>query len=74
MFASLFFTYFLKSLIKNAGAFKFVFKCEWSSVEDIDEDVIRDICKSYELYGHIKINDEFNKSYYYDEDDVFVYR
>ena len=49
--------------ISQDEEFKFVFKGEWSSVEDIDEDVIRDICQSYELYGHIKINNEFNKSY-----------
>ena len=61
-------------IFKEDEEFKFVFKGEWSSVEDIDEAVIRDICQSYELYGHIKINNEFNKSYYYDEDDVFVYR
>ena len=61
-------------IFKEDEEFKFVFKGEWSSVEDIDEDVIRDIWQSYELYCHIKINDEFNKSYYYDEDDVFVYR
>lgn len=61
-------------IFKEDEEFKFVFKGEWSNVEDIDEDVIRDICQSYELYGHIKLREEYNKSYYYDEDDVFVYR
>jgi len=59
---------------KEEIQFEIIFKDNWSSPEDIDEDVIRDICQSYELYGHIKINNEFNKSYYYDEDDEFVYR
>ena len=61
-------------LDKEEIQFEIIFKDNWSSPEDIDEDVIRDICQSYELYGHIKINNEFNKSYYYDEDDEFVYR
>ena len=42
--------------------------------EDLDEDVLRDICVSNELYCHISIDDKINKSYYYDEDDEFVYR
>ena len=59
---------------KEEEEFKIIFKGDWSSPEDIDEDVIRDICSSNELYGHISIDNKINKSYYYDEDDEFVYR
>jgi len=59
---------------KEEEEFEFIYKGEWSSPEDIDEDVIRDICQSNELYCHILIDNKINKSYYYDEDDEFVYR
>ena len=49
---------------KEEEEFEFIYKGEWSSPEDIDEDVIRDICQSNELYCHIlidnKISLEFN--------------
>ena len=54
---------------KEEEEFEFIYKGEWSSPEDIDEDVIRDICQSNELYCHILIDNNINKSYYYDEDD-----
>ena len=54
---------------KEEEEFEFIYKGEWSSPEDIDEDVIRDICQSNELYCHILIDNKINKSYYYDEDD-----
>ena len=59
---------------KEEEEFEFIYKGEWSSPEDIDEGVIRDICQSNELYCHISIDNNINKSYYYDEDDEFVYR
>ena len=59
---------------KEEEEFEFIYKGEWSSPEDIDEDVIRDICQSNELYCHILIDNKINKSYYYDEDDEFVYK
>ena len=40
---------------KEEEEFEFIYKGEWSSPEDIDEDVIRDICQSNELYCHILI-------------------
>ena len=65
----------IENLIKKEEEeFEFIYKGEWSSPEDIDEDVIRDICQSNELYCHISIDNNINKSYYYDEDDEFVYR
>lgn len=54
--------------------FEFIYKGEWSSPEDIDEDLIKDICHSNELYCHISIDNKINKSYWYDEDDEFVYK
>ena len=54
--------------------FEFNYKGEWSSPEDIDEDLIKDICHSNELYCHISIDNKINKSYWYDEDDEFVYK
>ena len=59
---------------KEEEEFEFIYKGEWSSPDDIDEDVIRDICQSNELCCHILIDNNINKSYYYDEDDEFVYR
>lgn len=59
---------------KEEEEFEFIYHGKWSSPEDIDEDVIRNICKSNELYGHIRIDNKINKSYYYDEDDEFVYK
>jgi hypothetical protein len=58
---------------KEEEEFKITFKGDWTSPEDIEEGVIRDICQSNELYCHILIDDKTNKSYYYDEDDEFVY-
>jgi len=59
---------------KKEIQFEIIFKDNWSSPEDIDEDVIRDICKSNELYCWILIDNKMNKGYFYDEDDEFVYR
>jgi len=59
---------------KEEIQFEIIFKDNWSSPEDIDEDVIRDICQSNELYCWILIDNKMNKGYFYDEDDVFVYR
>ena len=59
---------------KNEIQFEIIFKDNWSSPEDIDEDVIRDICQSNELYCWILIDNKMNKGYFYDEDDEFVYR
>ena len=60
-------------LIKDEEEFQFIFKGDWTSPEDIDEDVVKEICNGLELYCSILENDNSNKSYYYDEDDVFVY-
>ncbi|MDA8699455.1 hypothetical protein N9M11_05025 [Flavobacteriaceae bacterium] len=60
-------------IIKEEEQFEFVFSGEWSSPEDIDEDVVKEICNSHELYCSIHQDNKSNKSYYYDEDDVFVY-
>ena len=59
---------------KEEEEFSITFKGDWTSPEDLDEDVLRDICKSNEIYCHISIDDKINKSYYYDEDDEFFYR
>ena len=59
---------------KKETQFEIIFKDNWSSPEDIDEDVIRDICQSNELYCWILIDNKMNKGYFYDEDDIFVYR
>jgi len=59
---------------KEEMQFEIIFKDNWSSPEDIDEDVIRDICQSNELYCWILIDNKMNKGYFYDEDDEFVYR
>ena len=59
---------------KEEIQFEIIFKDNWSSPEDIDEDVIRDICQSNELYCWILIDNKMNKGYFYDEDDIFVYR
>ena len=59
---------------KEEETFELIFKGKWSNPEEFDEDIIRDICHSNELYCHISIDNEINKSYYYDEDDEFVYR
>ena len=59
---------------KQEIQFEIIFKDNWSSPEDIDEDVIRDICQSNELYCWILIDNKMNKGYFYDEDDEFVYR
>ena len=59
---------------KEEIQFEIIFKDNWSSPEDIDEDVIRDICQSNELYCWILIDNKMNKGYFYDEDDEFVYR
>ena len=59
---------------KEEEEFSITFKGDWTSPEDLDEDVLRDICKSNEIYCNISIDDKINKSYYYDEDDEFVYR
>ena len=59
---------------KEEEEFSITFKGDWTSPEDLDEDVLRDICKSNEIHCHISIDDKINKSYYYDEDDEFVYK
>ena len=59
---------------KEEIQFEIIFKDNWSSPEDIDEDIIRDICQSNELYCWILIDNKMNKGYFYDEDDEFVYR
>ena len=59
---------------KEEIQFEIIFKDNWSSPEDIDEDVIRDICQSNELYCWVLIDNKMNKGYFYDEDDEFVYR
>ena len=58
---------------KEEEEFSFIFKDRWSGPEEVDEDCIKEICNNNELYCTILENDEPNKSYYYDEDDVFVF-
>ena len=58
---------------KEEEEFSFIFIDRWSGPEDVDEDCIKEICNNNELYCTILENDKPNKSYYYDEDDVFVY-
>jgi len=53
--------------------FRFIFNGEWSTPDEIDEDIIKEICISNELYCSICENGKANKTYYYDEDDEFVY-
>ncbi|MAR44132.1 MAG: hypothetical protein CMC48_08690 [Flavobacteriaceae bacterium] len=60
-------------IIKEEEEFQFIFNGEWTSAEDMDEDVVKEICNSHELYCSICENDKSIKRYYYDEDDVFVY-
>lgn len=54
--------------------FQFIFKDDWSDLDEIDEDIIRDICNTNEIYCSILIGEKINKSYYYDEDENFVYK
>lgn len=54
--------------------FQFIFKDDWSDLDEIDEDIIRDICNTNEIYCSILIGEKTNKSYYYDEDENFVYK
>ena len=61
-------------IFEDEEEFKFVFNGDWDDVEDLDEDIIKNICHSHELYGHVCVDNEMNKSYYFDEDDEFVYR
>ena len=58
---------------KEETEFQFIFSGEWTNAEDIDEDVVREICNNHELYCSIHENGKSVKKYYYDEDDVFVY-
>ena len=58
---------------KEEEEFRFIFKGEWSSPEEIDEDIIKEICNNNDLYCSICEDGISNKSYYYDEDDEFVY-
>jgi len=53
--------------------FEIIFKGDWSSPDDIDEDIIRDICDQNEIYCSVLIDDKTNKTYYYDEDYEFIY-
>ena len=52
------------SKAKNYENGEIIFKDNWSSPEDIDEDVIRDICQSNELYCWILIDNKMNKGYF----------
>lgn len=58
---------------KEEEEFNFIFNGQWSNPDEVDEDTVKEICNSNELYCSICENGESNKSYYYDEDDVFVY-
>lgn len=59
---------------KEDEEFSIIFKGDWATPEDLDEDLLRDICNSNEIYCHISIHDNIKKSYYYDESDEFIYR
>ena len=58
---------------KKTEEFSIIFRGDWTSPEDIEEDLIKDICHSNALFCHILIDNKLNKSYYYDEEDEFVY-
>lgn len=58
---------------KEEEEFNFIFNGQWSCTDEVDEDTIKEICNGSELYCTICENGESSKSYYYDEDDVFVY-
>lgn len=55
------------SVNKVDDEFQFIFNDNWSDVEEIDLDVINDICSSNEVYCSILVNDEINENFYYDE-------
>tara|TARA_B100001113_G_C20554002_1_gene381690 strand:+ start:98 stop:370 length:273 start_codon:yes stop_codon:yes gene_type:complete len=54
-----------KIISKEEGEFRVTFTGNWMSPEDIDEEVIRDICQSNRLTCHIFMDCKMNKSYYY---------
>ena len=62
-----------KIVKKQEKEFRVTFLGDWTSPDDIDEEVIRDICQSNELTCHIFMGCKMNKSYYYDKQDEFVY-
>lgn len=57
----------------EAEEFEFSFTENWSGPDAIDEDVLKDICNNHELYCSVYVGEEKNKSYFYDEEDEFVY-
>ena len=54
-----------KIVRKEKEEFRVTFIGDWISPEDIDEEVIRDICQSNKLICHIFMDCKMNKSYYY---------
>ena len=54
-----------KIVRKEKEEFRVTFIGDWISPEEIDEEVIRDICQSNKLTCHIFKDCKMNKSYYY---------
>ena len=54
-----------KIVRKEKEEFRVTFIGDWISPEEIDEEVIRDICQFYKLTCHIFKDCKMNKSYYY---------
>lgn len=57
----------------EAEEFEFSFTDNWSGPDAIDEGVLKEICNSHELYCSVFVGEEKNKSYFYDEEDEFIY-
>ena len=57
----------------EAEEFEFSFTDTWSVPDEVDEDVLKEICNEHELYCSVYVGSEKNKSYFYDEEDDFIY-
>lgn len=57
----------------DAEEFEFCFTESWSGPDEVDEVVLKEICNSHELYCSVYVGEEKNKSYFYDEEDEFIY-
>ena len=61
------------SIDTESEEFEFSFTENWSGPDDVDEDALKEICNNHELYCSVFVGEEKNKSYFYDEEDEFIY-
>jgi hypothetical protein len=61
------------SIDTEAEEFEFSFTENWSGSDDVDEDALKEICNNHELYCSVFVGEEKNKSYFYDEENEFIY-